>query len=78
MTEVEANYIAETIRGAALQEIRVEAIEQNPKIRTFQVRCRYNGPTFKYGQQLFLNGTPLYIKNSYEWAMLCKLLNNKW
>jgi hypothetical protein len=75
MTEVEANNIAETIRSAALQKIRVETIEKNPKGHTFRVRCRYVGPTFKYGQQLLLHGMPLYITKSYDWALLYRLLN---
>jgi hypothetical protein len=75
MTEEEAERIAEAIRGSAIDMLHVESVEQNPKTNRFQVRCQYNGPTFKYGQQIFLHGMPLYIKKSYEWARLYKLLN---
>jgi hypothetical protein len=75
MTEVEANHVAESIRSAALREIRVATVEQNPRTKRYQVRCLYNGPTFKYGQQLYLHGMPLYIKKSYEWINLYRLLN---
>ncbi len=47
MTEMEANSIAEVIRGAALKAVHVEAVEQDPKTSKFQVKCRYHGPTFK-------------------------------
>ena len=75
MTEIEADRIAEAIRLVALQDMYVEAVEQHPETRKFQVRCRYTGPTFKYEQQLFLHGMPLCIQNSYEWKKLFKILN---
>ena len=74
MTEAEANHLAESIRSAALNEIHVATVEQNPSTRQYQVRCLYNGPTFKHGQQLYLHGMPLCIKKSYEWTNLYKLL----
>jgi hypothetical protein len=77
MTEAEANYIAESIRSSALRGIRVATVEQNPSTKRFQVRCLYNGPTFKHGQQLFLHGMPLCIKKSYEWTKLSRLLKKK-
>jgi hypothetical protein len=75
MTEEEAKRIAEAIRGAAIDMLHVESVEQNPKTKRFQVRCLYNGPTFKHGQQLYLHGMPLCIKKSYEWTKLYRLLN---
>ncbi len=77
MTEAEANRVAESIRNTALREIRIEAVELNPKTNRFQVRCLYNGPTFKHGTQLYLHGMPLCIKKSYEWTKLHRLLNKK-
>jgi hypothetical protein len=74
MTEAEANRLAESIRSAAFREIRMATVEQNPSTKRFQVRCLYNGPTFKYGQQLYLHGMPLCIKKSYEWTKLYRLL----
>jgi hypothetical protein len=74
MTEEEANRIAEAIKDAATDVIHIESVEQNPKTNRFQVLCRYKGPTFKHGQQLFLHGMPICIKNSYEWTKLHTLL----
>jgi hypothetical protein len=77
MSEAEANHIAESIRSAALREIRVATVEQNPSTKRFQVRCLYYGPTFKYGQQLYLHGMPLRIKKSYDWTKLYSLLKRR-
>jgi len=74
LSKKEAIYIADAIRDVALHMIHIESIEKNPKTNGYQIRCKYHGPTFKYGQQLFLNGMSLYINQSYEWTRLYRLL----
>jgi hypothetical protein len=75
LSEKEAKHIADSIKDVALHMIHVESIEQNPKTDGYQIRCKYHGPTMKYGQQLFLHGMSLSIKKSYEWTRLYRLLN---
>jgi len=75
LSEKEAKRIADSIRNVAVDMIHVESIEQNPKTDGYQIKCKYHGPTMKCGQQLFLHGMPLYIKKSYEWTRLYRLLN---
>ncbi len=76
MKKVEASNIAEEIRSTALQDMHVEAVEQDPETHTFYIKCRYNGPTIKHGQQLILHGVRLWIECPYnEWAALSRLLN---
>jgi len=76
MIIVEASNIAEAIRSTALQDMHVEAVEQDPETHTFYIKCRYNGPTIKHGQQLILHGVRLWIECPYnEWAALSRLLN---
>lgn len=74
LSEEEAKRIAESIKDSAVHMIHVESIEQSPKTNNYQVKCKYDGPTMKYGQQLFLHGMPLCIKKTYEWARLYRLL----
>jgi hypothetical protein len=73
LSDKEAKYIENSIEDVALHILHVESIERNPKTNGYQIRCKYNGPTFKYGQQLYLHGMPLCIKKSYEWTKLYKL-----
>ena len=75
MTEVEVNSIAEAISDTALQDMYMEVVEQDPRTQTFYVKCRYNGPTIKYGQRLILHGMRLWIKCPYnDWAGLSRTL----
>ena len=77
MTETEAHRVASAIRSSAPQEVCVEAIEQSPKRHTYYVRCRYNGPTFKDEQRLFLQGIHFRVHSLYEWSNLLKLLDRR-
>jgi hypothetical protein len=74
LSEIDAKRIANTINDVAFHKLHVESIEQNPKTNGYQIRCKYQGPTMKRGQQLILHGVPLYIKRSYEWTKLYRLL----
>jgi hypothetical protein len=74
LSEIEAKRIANTINDVAFHKLHVESIEKNPKTNGYQIRCKYQGPTLKRGQQLILHGVPLYIKKSYEWTKLYRLL----
>ncbi len=76
MTETEAHRVASAIRSNA-QEVCVEAIEQSPKKHTYYVRCRYNGPTFKDEQRLFLHSVRFRVHSLYEWSNLLRLLDRR-
>ena len=74
LSEIEAKRIANTINDVAFYKLHVESIEKNSVTNGYQIRCKYQGPTVKRGQQLILLGVPLYIKKSYEWTKLYRLL----
>lgn len=74
LSEEEARHIAVSINDNAIHMIHIESIELNTKTNNYQIRCKYQGPTMKYGQQLILHGMPLCIKRTYEWTRLYRLL----
>ena len=74
LSKEEANQIADSMKDVEPQVLHVEAIEQNARTNRYQIRCKYDGPTIKYRQQLFLHGMSLCIEKRYEWERLYKLL----
>jgi len=74
LSEIEAKGIVNSINDVAFHKLHVESIEKNSRTNGYQIRCKYNGPTMKRGQQLILHGVALYINKSYEWTKLYRLL----
>ena len=77
MKKADAEQIVSAIQDGTCPDIVIETMEQRGGTQSYQVLCRYEGPTFRRGQQLFLQGMSFWITNPYEWSMLCKILNEK-
>ena len=74
LSKEEVKHIVNFIQDAHPPMLHLDFIERNSKTDGYQIKCKYKGPTMKYGQQLFLHEMSLYIKTSDEWTRLYKIL----